>query len=91
MNKALNLKNMKETIVNYSGNQKEFDAIWDCYYQMACLGFISQDTWRKFNAQCGTWYVDEENACVRDGLCCDNDTDSDAIVWAYTPEAEYRA
>lgn len=27
--KLLNLKNMKETIVNYSGDQKEFDKIWD--------------------------------------------------------------
>ena len=30
--KALNLKNMKETIVNYSGDQKEFDKIWDGFY-----------------------------------------------------------
>ena len=27
--KALNLKNMKETLVNYSGDQKDFDKIWD--------------------------------------------------------------
>ena len=46
--KALNLKNMKETIVNYSGNQEEFNKIWDTFYQMSCIGFISQDTWRKF-------------------------------------------
>lgn len=46
--KALNLKNMKETIVNYSGDQEEFNKIWDTFYQMACIDFISQDTWRKF-------------------------------------------
>lgn len=50
--KLLNLKNMKETIVNYSGDQKEFDKIWDAFYQMACIGFISQDTWIKFFDQC---------------------------------------
>lgn len=68
--KALNLKNMKETIVNYSGDQKEFDKIWDGFYQMACIGFISKDTWEKFSDQCAGWYVDEENACVRDGRRC---------------------
>lgn len=62
--KLINLKNMKETIVNYSGDQKEFDKIWDAFYQMACIGFISQDTWIKFFDQCAGWYVDEENACV---------------------------
>ena len=68
--KALNLKNMKETIVNYSGTQEEFNKIWDAFYQMACIGFISQDTWRKFFDQCHGWYIDEENACVRDECKC---------------------
>lgn len=44
MKKLLNLKNMKETIVNYSGDQKEFDKIWDAFYEMACVGFIDSDT-----------------------------------------------
>lgn len=87
--KALNLKNMKETIVNYSGDQKEFDKIWDAFYQMACIGFISQDTWEKFCDQCAGWYVDEENACVRDDRHCPEGVDS--IVWKYTPDAEYKA
>ena len=37
MKKLLNLKNMKETIVNYSSDQKEFDKIWDtfcCYWRL---------------------------------------------------------
>lgn len=87
--KALNLKNMKETIVNYSGSQEEFDKIWDGFYQMACIGFISQDTWGKFFDQCRGWYVDEENTCVRDECRCPEGVDS--IVWEYTPDAEYRA
>lgn len=33
--KLLNLKNMKEAIVNYSQDQKEFDKIWYSFYQMA--------------------------------------------------------
>ena len=87
--KALNLKNMKETIVNYSGDHEEFDKIWDAFYMMACIGFISQDTWKKFSDQCAGWYVDDENACVRDGQHCPEGVDS--IVWEYTPDAEYRA
>lgn len=89
MKKALNLKNMKETIVNYSGDQKEFDKIWDAFYMMACIDFIDQDTWRKFFDQCKDWYIDEENACVRDERHCTEEGDS--IVWEYTPDAEYRA
>ncbi len=87
--KALNLKNMKESIVNYSEDQKEFDEIWDSFYRMACIGFISPDTWNKFFEQCGGWYVDEENACVRDGRNCPEGVDS--VVWEYTADAEYRA
>ena len=87
--KALNLKNMKETIVNYSGDQKEFDKIWDGFYQMACIGFISWHTWGKFLKQCKGWYVDEKEACIRDRChCCDG---ADSIVWEYTPDAEYKA
>ena len=85
MKKLLNLKNMKETIVNYSGDQKEFDKIWDALYEMACIGFIDSDVWKKFSDQCRGWYVDEENACIRD------DRGVDSIVWQYTPDAEYRA
>lgn len=83
MKKALNLKNMKETIINYSGDQKEFDKIWDAFYQMACIGFISQNTWKKFSDKCAGWYVDDKNACVRD--------ENEKIVWEYTPNAEYEA
>ena len=56
--KLLNLKNMKETIVNYSGDQKEFDKIWDSFYDMTWFGFISYDTWGKFIDHCaGCWCV----------------------------------
>lgn len=87
--KALNLKNMKETIVNYSGNQKDFDTIWDAFYNMACIGFISSDTWKKFSDQCAGWYVDEENACILDVRHTFEGVDF--IVWKYTPDAEYKA
>ena len=87
--KALNLKNMKETIVNYSADQKEFNRIWDVFYHMSCLGFISQDTWKKFYEQCAGWYIDSENNRVCDERHCTNGVDS--IVWEYTGDAEYKA
>ena len=89
MKKLLNLKNMKETIVNYSGCQGEFDKIWDAFYQMACIGFIDSDTWKKFYDQCGGWYVDEESDCVRDAR--NTPCGVDSIVWQYTADAEYKA
>ena len=87
--KALNLKNMKETLVNYSGNQYEFSKIWDEFYDMHCMGFISSKTWKKFWEQCRGWYYDEYDNCIRDERHCQEGVDS--IVWKYTPDAEYRA
>lgn len=83
--KALNIRNMKETLINYSGEQKEMDKIWDSFYQMACLGFISQDAWRKFFEQCKGWYVTEDQSEVRDS------EHDDKVIWMYTAETEYRA
>ena len=87
--KSLNLKNMKETLVNYSGNQDEFSKIWNGFHQMACLGFISRETWIKFAGQCRGWYYDEYCNCIRDERHCQDGVDS--IVWKYTPDAKYRA
>ena len=83
--KSINLKNMKETIVNYSECQSEFDKIWNTFYEMACLEYISQDTWKKFFEQCKGWYVDETNAEIRDS------EQDDKIIWKYNPETFYHA
>ena len=80
--KTINLKNMKESIVKFSKDQKEFDEIWYAFYQMARIGFIEHETWEKFCEQCAGWYIDEENACVRDERNCHNGVDD--IVWEYT-------
>ena len=89
MKKLLNLKNMKEALVNYSGDNEELNKIWDALHTMACIGFIDYDTWKKFFDQCHGWYVDEENACVRDEFNTHEGVDS--IVWEYTSDAEYKA
>lgn len=83
--KALNLKNMKEALVNYANDNDEMNKTWDALYRMACIGFIDSDTWEKFTGQCQGWYIGEDCDCVRDSRNCD------AVVWAYAPDAEYRA
>ena len=83
--KGLNVKNMKETLVNYSGMQSELEKIWNTFYEMACLGFISDDAWDKFSAQCHGWYVTDDGSEVRDSA------HDDKVIWAYTPHAEYQA
>ena len=87
--KALNLKNMKETLVNYSVDQEKFSEIWYVFHQMFCLGFISREIWMEFFKQCQGWYYDEYSNCIRDERHCQDGVDS--IVWKYTPDAEYRA
>lgn len=59
--KGLNIKNMKETLVNYcGGDEKEFDKIWDGFRLMALTGFITDDTWRKFWTECQGWTIIED-------------------------------
>jgi len=68
--KALNIKNMKETLVNYSGGDRdEFNRIWDTFRDMANLGFISSDTWNKFFNQTASWVI------TYDGYLIDTKTD----------------
>lgn len=83
MKKALNLKNMKEIIVNYPGDQKEFDKIWDSFYEMAVIGFIDPDTWKKFYNQCRGWYIDDKLYAVRDDRTGD-------IIWSYNSKSDYK-
>ena len=83
--KNINLKNMKEILVNYSECQSEFDKIWNTFHEMFCLEYISQYTWRKFYEQCKGWYVDEANAEIRDS------EQDDKIIWKYNPETFYHA
>ena len=87
--KSLNLKNMKEALVNYSVDEEEFSKIWNGFYQLVRMGFISRETWAKFEDQCMGWYYDEYCNCIRDEVHCPEGVDS--IVWKYTPDAEYRA
>ena len=87
--KLLNLKTMKETLVNYSGDQEKFSKIWDMFYYLCCMRFISWETWSKFIEQCRGWYYDEYSNCIRDERQSEEGVDS--IVWKYTPDAKYHA
>ena len=85
MKKALNLKNMKETLVNYSGCEEEFEKIWNTFYEMVKMDFIDRDLWVKFYEQCKGWYITKDQGEVRD---MDHD---DKLIWRYTSEEFYRA
>lgn len=90
MKKALTLKNMIETYVNFSEDQRELDKMWDAYYQMACVGFIDSVTWDKFSALCHGWFFDEDACAIFDAD--DNYLEqhgSHKLIWQYVPYAEY--
>lgn len=74
--KTLTVKNMKETLVNYSADQKDFDRIYGTFYEMAFMGFISTSTWVKFNDDVKGWYILDKSSRleVRDAA------NSDALV-----------
>lgn len=86
--KALNLKNMKEALINESGDNKELDKIWETFRHMTCMGFISPGTWKKFCQQCSGWYIAPGEDCVRDSNVANREC---SIVWEYTPYATYKA
>ncbi len=86
--KALTVKNMKETLVNDSHSQKEFNRIWDTFYQMFVLRYISISIWVKFFENCRGWYYDKTCDCIRDALFFEN---LDGLVWKYTPDSKYHA
>lgn len=61
MKKALNIKNMKETLVNFSGgDREEYDRIWSAFRDMRNLGFIDAAMWDKFWAQTSAWCIDDD-------------------------------
>lgn len=80
---ALNVKNMKERLVNYSGNYTDFENIWTTFQQMACMGFITNEEWKRFYDECKSWYIDEESAQVIDG--------NGNVIWTYNSETQYKA
>jgi len=83
--KTLTLKNIKETLVNYTGEQCILDELWFAFREMMCLGFISDDLWNKIYEQCGGWFIDEAANCVRDMR------QGGTIIWKYTEDKQYKA
>ena len=75
---------MKETLINYSGIKSEFDKIWDTFWQMATMDFITRETWLKFYEECKGWYITDDGDAVRDS------EHDDCVVWIYGEEP-YRA
>lgn len=58
--KKLNLKNMTEMYYRAYANEK----VWNAFYQMYLLDFISYETWVAFFERCKNWVYDEDKHCV---------------------------
>lgn len=59
MKRELNVKNMKETLVNYcGGDYEEFNNIWESFRCMKLLGFISDRAWNKFFDETHLWRIE---------------------------------
>ena len=57
--KAMSIKNMKETLVNWCGGDiEEYNKIWDTFHNMKCLGYIGNEVWKKFFDQTAGWTID---------------------------------
>lgn len=84
MTKNLNVKQMKETLVNFSGDQSEMTKVWKTFWRMHNMGFISNEDWCRFFNETSGWYVTEDGAEVRNA-------DDDSLIYRYTPHYSYRA
>lgn len=87
MKKMFNVKNMIETLVNYSGEQSEMDKIWETFYHMTSLGFLGRNDWIRFYEKCKGWYIAEEGSRI---FVKDSEKD-DSIVYEYTAESWFKA
>lgn len=59
-NLNLNLKNMIQRYYDSKADQK----VWDAYYVMYAMGFLTRETWNKFYEACKDWVYDEEKHAV---------------------------
>lgn len=56
--RSLNVKQMKETLVNYCGGDPvEYDKIYDTFRTMALMRFISDREWRRFFNETQGWTI----------------------------------
>ena len=54
----MNVKNMKETLVNYcGGDPEEYEKIYDAFRTMALMRFISDREWRRFFNETQGWTI----------------------------------
>ena len=83
--KALNLKNMTEDFVNFTGSNEEMKTLWKAFCLLERAGYISLETWIKFFNRCAGWHVSKDGTRVLDSR---NDN---SLVWEYTPDDTFRA
>lgn len=60
---TLNVKNMKNTYMNA---KSDMPTVWDAFFKMHCMNYISHDEWWKFSKKCESWYYDTNLDAVID-------------------------
>ena len=57
---SLNLKNMKKRYFQSNADEN----VWNAFYKMYAMGFISMEVWNKFFEACKDWVWDEDKNAV---------------------------
>lgn len=83
--KTLNIKNMTEDYVNFTGSNEEMETLWKAFYLLVNAGYISSETWIKFYNRCAGWRVTEDGKRVVDSRR------NDSLVWEYSSDDTFRA
>lgn len=77
--KNLTVKNlMKDYAISASTDDMQFT--WRSFYNLYCLGYITDSAWLRFFNECSHWYYNEERKCV---CTFENKTNNEIML---TPE-----
>lgn len=60
---TLNVKNMKNTYMNA---KSDMPTVWEAFYTMHCMNYISREEWEKFYKKCAGWSYDKDLDAVVD-------------------------
>lgn len=60
MKTALNVKNMADAMIAFGEDGPGMNKVWQTFYHLYTMGFITRDEWTRFYDKCKGWYVTEE-------------------------------
>lgn len=66
MNKTTKNLTIKNIIHEIADSNCELDRVWDTFYRLYCLGFISREAWNKISDTCKGYYYNEKDGFIHD-------------------------